>query len=462
MINIKIWPLFVLKRSIFSIVIGLFLATTVAFLPEFSGLSDAGRWTFFILLFAAILWITDAIPAFAVGLVVIALEIAILGKPGGVFADDPDDWQLFVRPWASPIIWLFLGGFVMAKAAVKTQLDSWFSSKILYMLGGRPSILLFGVMAITFCFSMFMSNTATTAMMLTVIVPIIKSIKSEIPFRKGLILSIPFAANIGGMATIIGTPPNAIAAGSLDIANRIDFFQWMLLGLPPALFLFVILWFYLKIRYPSEDKMELSGKSFHAFTDDSPSWMRMTVMVVFFITICLWLTESLHKIPATVISFLPITLFSVFGILNAAEIRQLEWDVLILIAGGLALGVGVTETGLGEWIIQQIPSALPSDLVLAILLAYFICIISNFMSNTAAASVFIPTVLGLAPGAEYQLIVPIALSSSAAMCLPVSTPPNAIAYSQGGLNNRDFLVGGLIAGLLAPIVSVTWCHFILV
>ena len=309
---------------------------------------------------------------------------------------------------------------------------------------------------------MFMSNTATTAMMLTVIAPIIKSIKSEIPFRKGLILSIPFSANIGGMATIIGTPPNAIAAGSLGIANRIDFFQWMRMGFPPALFLFGVLWLYLKIRYPPEGKMELSGKSFHTFSDDTPSWMRWTVMAVFFITITLWLTESLHKIPATVISFVPITLFAVFGILTSAEVRQLEWDVLILIAGGLALGVGVTETGLGAWIIHQVPADLPSNFVLAILLAYFICIISNFMSNTAAASVFIPTVLGLSLGAEVQLIVPMALCSSAAMCLPVSTPPNAIAYSQGDLNNGDFLTGGLIAGLLAPVVSVTWCHYIFV
>ena len=109
----------------------------------------------------------------------------------------------------------------------------------------------------------------------------------------------------------------------------------------------------------------------------------------------LWITESLHRIPATVISFLPITIFAVIGILSSAEIRHLEWDVLILIAGGLALGVGVNETGLGEWLFQQIPSDLPSDFALAILLAYFICILSNFMSNTAAASVFIPTVLGL-------------------------------------------------------------------
>lgn len=155
--------------------------------------------TFFILLSAAGLWISEAIPAFSVALLVIAMEIYILGKPGGPFAESAKDWELFVQPWASPLIWLFFSGFVMASAASKTRLDRWLARHVLGWFGGRPSHVLLGLMMITFTFSMFMSNTATAAMMMAVLAPIVGSMDNRDPFGKAILLGVPFAANIGGM-----------------------------------------------------------------------------------------------------------------------------------------------------------------------------------------------------------------------------------------------------------------------
>ena len=188
-------------------------------------LSEAGRRMSFILVLAAGLWVTEAIPAFAVGLLIISLEIGLLGRPDGVFAKSAKDWEIFVHPWASPLIWLFFGGFVLAEAASKTGLDSWLSRSLLGWFGTRPSRVLLGVMAITFCFSMFVSNTATTAMMIAVIAPVVASLKDRDPFAKALLLGVPFAANLGGMATLIGSPPNAIAAGVLSSDRSIAFFD---------------------------------------------------------------------------------------------------------------------------------------------------------------------------------------------------------------------------------------------
>lgn len=438
------------------------IAITLSWFPAYSGLEPAGRVTLFILLIAAGLWVTEAIPAFAVALLVIGLEIAILGRPGGVSATKPDDWLQFVRPWSSPIIWLFFGGFVLAEAASKTGLDRWFSSLVLRRCGSRPAFILLGIMGITFCFSMFISNTATTAMMMAVISPVAVAIQIQNPFRKALLLAVPFAANLGGMGTVIGSPPNAIAMGMLRMEHSIDFLTWMFFGLPPALALAGIVWVFLLRRYPSSE-VSLPTESLSPASSDFPSapiWQKGLVMATFFTTVGLWLAEPIHKIPTPVISFIPIIIFTVFQILGRDEIRRLPWEILLLLTGGLALGVAVTNTGLAAWLVLQIPFGMEKPLIMAGCLAFLCSALSNFMSNTAAANILIPIGLALGVGMEINYVVPLALAASSAMCLPVSTPPNAIAYSYGQLASKDFLVGGLIVGLLAPAMCVLWCHLV--
>jgi len=437
----------------------LLVALLIVFVPNYSGLTDAAQWTLFILVFAAGLWMTEAIPAFATALVVIGLEIAILGRPDGVFAETANDWEMFVRPWSSPLIWLFFGGFILAAAATKTRLDRWLVRNVLAKFGTNPTFVLFGLMIITFTFSMFMSNTATTVMMLAVITPVVANLDKDDPIIKGMMLGIPFAANLGGMGTIIGSPPNAIAAGAISGIYPINFAEWMLVGLPPAIVLGAVAWFYLLKRYPSKNKsIDLSK-----LLDDSyqsailPLWKKLLVMIVFTLTIGLWLTTPIHGISTPVISFIPITVFASVRVIGVSDIRKLPWDVLILLTGGLSLGLAVSKTGLAEWLVGGIPLSSGVVIIIAFIFSYIATIISNFMSNTAASNILVPIGLAAAVGFEPQVVVPIALGASAAMCMPISTPPNALAYASEKLTIKDFLTGGIVIGLIAPILSVIWC-----
>ena len=450
------------KKPLLKIFICAVVALAVGIIPEYAGLTPAGHRALFILILAAGLWISEAIPAFSVGLLIIALEIMLLGKPGGVFAETATDWQKFIRPWAHPILWLFLSGFVLTKATSKTDLDRWLAGLVLGRFGNKPQSVLLATMIITFGFSMFMSNTATTAMMIAVMTPIINSIDKKDPFSKALILGIPFAANIGGMGTIIGSPPNAIAVGALAEINPISFAKWILVGLPPAIVLGFITWAYLRFRYkPLLGHIDLSAiQSKTKVTDSFQQLKRLLVMTTFFLTVLLWITGPLHGIPTTVVSFLPITVFTIFGIIDNEDIRNLNWDVMLLLAGGLSLGVAVTETGLAKWIVGLLPYGKMGGIGLGLALSYFCVLLANFMSHTAAANVLIPIGLAISLGFEVHVVVPVSLAASAAMSLPISTPPNAIAFASGNLGSRDFLVGGIITGIVAPVLAVFWCNFV--
>lgn len=435
------------------------VAAGIALLPVHPGLNEAARWTLFILLLGAGLWITEAIPSFSVALLIIAMEIMILGRPGGVFAQTPSDWEIFVRPWSSPIMWLFLGGLVLSEGAQATGLDRLFSRYVLRWFGTTPGAILLGSMSITFLFSMFMSNTATTAMMMSVIAPILIALKQEERFARSLLLGIAISANIGGMGTIIGSPPNAIAAGMLGDIYPVDFIRWMIAGLPPALLLFVLAWLYLRWTFPSHSShIDISGLGIGTRTGAQlPMWKRLLVMPVFAVTVILWMTGPLHGIPIPVISFIPITIFAVAGILTVHEIRHLHWDILLLLAGGLSLGVAIRSTGLAGWIVNLLPMEHLSPVVLAFFMGYLTVLLSNFMSNTAASNILVPVGMAMATGFEPRVVIPIALGASTAMLLPISTPPNAIVFAKGSLKTADMVKSGLLMGLVGPAVAILWC-----
>lgn len=160
--------------------------------------------------------------------------------------------------------------------------------------------------------------------------------------------------------------------------------------------------------------------------------------------------------PSAAVSFLPITVFTATGILRDRDVRQLPWDILLLLAGGLALGNGVRDTGLAEWLVALLPFEGLGDLGVVVLICYATVLLSNLMSNTAAANILVPVAIVLAAGFEAPAVVSMALCASCAMCLPISTPPNAIAFSSGQLDTGDFMVGGLLIGLLAPVLTLSW------
>jgi sodium-dependent dicarboxylate transporter 2/3/5 len=436
-------------------------ALTVALLPRVaSDLEPAASRALFIMTFAGLLWVTEAIPAYAVGILVIGLQIALLGHPEGVFATRPGDWEQFVGVMGHPLVWLFFGGFVLASGMAQTGVDRRAAVALLGRLGDRPGNLLLGVMAITFVLSMFISNTATTAMMLALLAPVLASIDADDPFGKGLMLGLAVAANLGGMGSLIGTPPNAIAVGALaELATpvHISFLQWMAIGLPPALFLLVIMWLLIRWSYPArQQRLELSG---FEQGDDAPSvprWERLVVTATLLLTVGLWLTSQWHGIPTAAVSFVPIVLLTTTGILGTKQIRELPYDVLFLLAGGLALGQMVTATGLSTWLVGLLPIETLSITALVVVIAYATVVLSNFMSNTGAANILVPIGITMAAGHEPRVAVAIALAASCAMCLPIATPPNALVFSTGRCETRDFIRLGLVIGALAPIVVVIW------
>lgn len=456
-----------------SFTISFFIAFVVAFIPDY-GIDENMTYTLFILLFAAGLWITEAIPAFAVSLLVIALEMVLLGFDNFDFSSGSKEWQVYLQPWSSPLIFLFLAGFIMAAAASKTKLDVWLAKKVLFFVGGRPHNIVTGLIGITYVLSMFVSNTATAAMMMTILLPLLGHIKESNPFQKAVLLSVVIGANLGGMATIIGTPPNAIAVGILG-ENAPSFIGWIALSLPPSLLVvFILRLVILKVYPSSEPFIDLKSiKEVEHFDDSTkqfskiptiPSWKKNVTVAIFTMTILLWLTGPLHHIPTTVVSLLPIIGFTLFGILDADDICKIRWDVIILIVGGLSLGLAVSKTGLDIWLATLISTDGMSILWIMFIFSYLVVVISNFMSNTAATNIMLPIVIAIATTisqeASYLAVVAVALSASFAMSLAVSTPPNAIIFSSKKVHSKDFLILGIITAIIGPVIVIGWLYLI--
>lgn len=431
------------------------LSLAIAYLPAYEGLSGEGVSALFILTLCAGLWVTEAMPAFAVSLLGIGLAITLLGD-----VSNPDsDWQKYLATWGSPLIWLFLGGFILAAAAQRTGLDRWMASVVLRNLGQRPAVVLLGVMAATAVLSMFISNTATAALMVAVLGPMLAAPADEDRFPRGMLLGIACAANLGGMGTIIGTPPNAIAVGALSGASEINFVRWMVYGVPPAMVLLAILWGALVARYLGrqgfQESDRLSLNFGEARADQSPLRLAL-VVATFFVTVGMWMASPLHGVPTPVVSVIPICVLTATGVLDASDIRGISWDVLLLIAGGLSLGVAIADSGLADWFVGQIPLEGLGPATIALAAGYLAILMSNLMSNTAAANILLPILVALFGKEDAHLVVPIALSASAAMCLPISTPPNAIVFGTNRLGSSDLLFTGVVAGVITPPVVVGW------
>lgn len=413
-----------------------------------------------IFVLATILWITEALPLFVTSLVVIGLQALLLANPGGwrglgFESGEGPTFQQILSTAADPVLFLFFGGFVLAQAAVKEGVDRAMSAVLLHPFGGKPKWSLLGFMMVTMAFGMWMSNTATTAMMLALMAPILASLPPKEPFRKALVLCVPLAANISGMGTPIASPPNAVAVGFLrKSGHAIAFLDWMLVAVPLVLLLlvgaWVVLWRCFAPVTPglrlSYEKAALSGRG----------W---TVVGVFAVTVVLWMSDRWHGLPASVVAFLPVVALAVAGIFTREDLGKVQWNVLILIGGGISLGTGMQMTNLDEVIARWLPEPGGGALWLLAALVLGTMVVGTFMSNTAAANLFLPIGLSTAAvsGAEglhpIQAAMSIALAASMSMALPISTPPNALAYASGEFSTRELarvtvLISGMAAGLI--------------
>jgi solute carrier family 13 (sodium-dependent dicarboxylate transporter), member 2/3/5 len=280
---------------------------------------------------------------------------------------------------------------------------------------------------------------------------------------KALILGIPIAATTGGMGTLIGSPPNAIAAGALiNAEHQMDFVTWIYYGMPTALFLTLLSWWVLvKLFMKKEEKLSLSDIVAEKSVISSDFRIkRFTVIIILSVTLILWLTGPINNLPAAAVSAVPLVFLTLTGILKGEDIRAIGWDTLILVAGGLALGTGLQQTGLLDLYAGKIATLQVPHVVFFFLLAYTTMLFSNIMSNTATATVLIPLGMAILPQYSIEVAMIIGLSASTALFLPVSTPPNAIAYSTGLIEQKDLRIGGSLIGLVGPAVIVLWVMLI--
>jgi sodium-dependent dicarboxylate transporter 2/3/5 len=423
---------------------------TIFLLPGHSGWPREAVFMAGIFVLAAILWATEALPLFATALLVIGLEIILLANPGGwpsigYAAGESPDYQEILHAAADPILLLFFGGFLLAQAAAKEGVDHAVSSLLLAPFEKNAKTLLLGVLCVTAAFSMWMSNTATAAMMIALVAPIIARLPPGEPFRKALILAVSMGANLGGLGTPIASPPNAVAVGFLRQAGYpVGFLDWMLVGVPLMagliLFAWLLLWRLFPPRMPGL-KLGLVAQR--------PSGRALYVVGVFATTVILWLSEPWHGLPAAVVALLPAIALTAPGILNRDDLNRLPWNILILIGGGIALGAGMQMTGLDHLLVEQLPSHGEGPWLLATLVIATV-VIGTFMSNTAVANLLLPIGISTAgSGSPVLVAVSIALAACVSMALPISTPPNAIAYASGEIGTRDLARLGLATGVIA-------------
>lgn len=417
----------------------------------------------FILFFAIGLWITEAVPPFAVGILIVGFLVFTMGRDEGM------DAKRYAQVWSDGVIWLFLGGFFLAEGMKKTNLDVSLLKLAAPKFGNQQKMILLGLMLVTAVLSMLMSNTATTAMMIATVSPLFLMAGKESNFSKALVLGIPTAAAIGGMGTIIGSAPNAIAVGAMEsIGIKISFIEWMLVGVPVSLILLFVFWKMLLHKYQLKNQTisldflldAPASSEEEAEKIEESEIKKQIVLVVMGVTLLLWLTSQWTKIPVAAVSGIPIVALTLLGIIDADDVRSLPWDTLMLVAGGLALGMAIQEQGLATYFVDQVSHYDINLYVLVVLFSLITVVFSNFMSNTAATTIFIPIAISLIGlNADFDPVIfplVIGLSASCALLLPVSTPPNAIAYSTGIIQQQDFRMGGIGIGLIGPLVIIAF------
>ena len=420
--------------------------------------------------FATIMWITEGIPSWATSVAIIVILLFTASDNSlSLFRLHIDDNPQFgtlmssrkiMACFADPVIMLFIGGFMLAFAATKAGLDIKLAKALLKPFGTKSENVLLGFILVTGVFSMFLSNTATAAMMLTFLTPVIKSLPANGKGRLALALAIPVGANLGGIATPIGTPPNAIAIKFLNdpdgMAMNIGFGDWMTIMLPLTLVLLVISWMVIRFLFPfTQKQIELK-------IEESPErvlkpWQEIVVYITFGLTVLLWMSDKWTHVDANVVAMLPVGVFCVTRIITKYDLAEINWCILWMVAGGFALGLALQDSGLAKHLVASIPfNEWPP--VLMIIGSGLICyLLANFISHTATANLLIP-ILALAGmsaaqnlepfGGVSTLLIGVALGSSLSMVLPISTPPNALAHSTGFIEQKDMVKVGVIMGVI--------------
>ncbi|MBR5621577.1 MAG: SLC13/DASS family transporter [Opitutales bacterium] len=456
------------KAKLIKAVIALLIAGSVFFVPfEAMGLNltPVEVRVIAIFLMAALFWILEPVPIWTTSMLVIVTSLATVSNQCLPFLNGDDVGKLvsskaIMATFADPIIMLFLGGFFLAAAATKYQLDMNLAKVLLKPFGKNPKFVLLGLMMITAVFSMFMSNTATAAMMLAILAPVLAMFDADDKGRAAFALAIPIAANVGGMGTPIGTPPNAIALKALgDMGNTVSFGTWMAFGIPYVIILILIAWALLLFLFPIKKKsMELNVGGKFLKTPKA-----IIVYITFAVTVLLWvLGKGIVGMDSNVVAMIPMAVFAVTQVITKDDLKKMSWDVLWLVAGGFALGLELQQTGLAKNLIDAIPFATWSPFGLMIGAGVICLFMANFMSHTATASLLVPiiAVVGVNVGSNLDglggvvaLLVSVAFASSLGMSLPISTPPNALAHATGLVDTKGMAKTGVFIGVVGMVLT---------
>ncbi len=462
-------------KAIIVIVVTLFLWNAPTSIYGIDGLNVVQQRIIAIFAFATLMWIMEIVPSWATSVAIIVMMLLFTSDSGIVWMCNEEkvgtllSYKSIMATFADPVIMLFIGGFVLAIAATKTGLDSHLAKVLLKPFGRKSDNVLLGFLFITGLFSMFVSNTATAAMMLTFLTPVFKQLPPEGKGRISLALSIPIAANLGGMGTPIGTPPNTIAIKYLNdpegLNLDIGFGEWMLFMVPLVIVLLLISWRLLKWLFPFTQKtveLKIEGN----MKKDTKTYI---VIVTFIVTVLLWLLDSVTGINSYTVALIPFMVFSLFGIINRRDLEEINWSVIWMVAGGFALGYALNASGLAEIMVKSIPFGEFSPILILILSGLICYMLSNFISNSATAALLMPilTIVCAAMGDKLNaiggtstILIGVAIAASSAMILPISTPPNALAYATNLVKQNDMAKIGIIVGILSMILGYGLLYFI--
>ena len=474
----KYQPSRVMKKVVEAIAV-LIVTLVLWYLPSsafgMEGLTVVQQRIIAIFAFATLMWIMEVVPSWATSVAIIGLMLLFCSDSGIKPLCNPDDvgtllsYKGVMACFADPVIMLFIGGFILAIAATKTGLDAQLAKVLLVPFGKKSNMVLLGFLLITGLFSMFVSNTATAAMMLTFLTPVFRQLPPEGKGRIALALSIPIAANLGGMGTPIGTPPNTIALKYLNdpegLNLGIGFGQWMLIMVPLVIVLLFFAWILLQKLFPFTQKtIELTIEG-----GMKKGIQSKIVIVTFIVTVLLWLLDSVTGINSYTVALIPFVVFSLTGVISRRDLEEINWSVIWMVAGGFALGYGLNQSGLAELAVESIPFGEFSPILILILSGLICYILSNFISNSATAALLMPILVVVcaamgdkldAIGGTSTILIGVAIAASSAMVLPISTPPNALAYATNLVEQRDMARIGLIVGITSMVLGYAVLYFV--
>ena len=471
-------PTTVFKKGIELIIIllvTLFLWNAPIDMFGIEGLTIVQQRIIAIFAFATLMWIFEVVPSWATSVAIIGLLLLFTSDSGIKFMVNPDkvgtllSYKAVMATFADPVIMLFIGGFILAIAATKTGLDAQLAKVLLKPFGTKSENVLLGFLLITGLFSMFVSNTATAAMMLTFLTPVFKQLPPEGKGRIAMALSIPVAANLGGMGTPIGTPPNTIALKYLNdpegLNLNLGFGEWMMFMFPLVIVLMFISWFLLKKMFPFTQKtveLKIEGE----MKKDIRTYI---VIVTFFVTVALWLLDTVTGINSYTVALIPFVVFSLTGVIDKRDLEEINWSVIWMVAGGFALGYALNASGLAANAVESIPFGDFSPIFILIISGLICYGLSNFISNSATAALLMPILafvcgaMGdtLAPiGGTPTVLIGVAIAASSAMVLPISTPPNALAFATNLVQQKDMAKIGLIIGIISMLLGYGMLYLI--